>query len=152
MNYRKLGNTGILASEIGMGSEGLVVMAREDAIRLISAALEGGVNYFDLYNPQPEVRENLGRAVASRRSDVYIQGHLCTAWVDGQYVRTRDAKMTEKAFETMMHLARDRLRPAAAAQRACTPSWRELPQSCHCPKNCGDRPHSGCPVRSQSRV
>ena len=104
MNYRKLGNTGILASEIGMGSEGLVGMAREDAIRLISAALEGGVNYFDLYNPQPEVRENLGRAVASRRSDVYIQGHLCTAWVDGQYVRTRDAKMTEKAFETMMHL------------------------------------------------
>ena len=97
MNYRKLGNTGILASEIGMGSEGLVGMAREDAIRLISAALEGGVNYFDLYNPQPEVRENLGRAVASRRSDVYIQGHLCTAWVDGQYVRTRDAKMTEKA-------------------------------------------------------
>ena len=53
MNYRKLGNTGILASEIGMGSEGLVGMAREDAIRLISAALEGGVNYFDLYNPSP---------------------------------------------------------------------------------------------------
>ena len=85
MNYRKLGNTGILASEIGMGSEGLVGMAREDAIRLISAALEGGVNYFDLYNPQPEVRENLGRAVASRRAlfhprcrvDIGAEGESC---------------------------------------------------------------------------
>jgi predicted aldo/keto reductase-like oxidoreductase len=104
MEYRELGSTGIRASVIGMGSEGLVGMADAEASALLSAALEGGVNYFDLYNPQPEVRRHLGKAVASCRDRVFLQGHLCTAWIGGQYTRTRDPALTRASFEEMLAL------------------------------------------------
>ncbi len=104
MEYRRLGNTGILASEIGMGSEGFVGMPEADALALINAAIAGGVNYFDLYNPQPEVRTHLGKGIAGRRDKVYIQGHLGTAWVDGQYTRTRELALTKASFEEMLSM------------------------------------------------
>ena len=104
MEYRRLGNTDILASEIGMGSEGFVGMPEADALALIDAAIAGGVNYFDLYNPQPEVRTHLGKGIAGRRDKVYIQGHLGTAWVDGQYTRTRELALTKASFEEMLSM------------------------------------------------
>ncbi|MEG2939597.1 MAG: aldo/keto reductase [Oscillospiraceae bacterium] len=102
MEYRKLGNTGIMASEIGVGSEGLVGKDEKSALAIIGAAIENGANYFDLYNPQPEVRTNLGKAIAGRRNEVFIQGHIGTAWVDGQYTRTREPDLAKKSFEEML--------------------------------------------------
>lgn len=102
MEYRELGKTGIRASVIGMGSEGLVDMKSEDAVEMIRYAIDHGVNYFDLYNPQPSARENLGKGIAGHRDQVYIQGHLCTTWINGQYTRTRDLKLTAESFETML--------------------------------------------------
>lgn len=104
MIYRQLGNTGISASVIGLGSEGLVGMKEENAVKLIGTAIDEGVNYFDLYNPQPEARMNLGKGITGHRQEVYIQGHLCTAWENGQYLRTRDLDKTRKSFETMCQL------------------------------------------------
>lgn len=104
MKYRPLGNTGILASEVGMGSEGFVGMPEEDALCIIHAAIENGINYFDLYNPQPEVRQNLGKGIAGKRDKVYIQGHLGTAWIDGQYTRTRDVPLVKESFEEMLSM------------------------------------------------
>lgn len=104
MEYRKLGSTDIFASEIGMGSEGFVGMPEADALALIDAAIAGGVNYFDLYNPQPEVRTHLGKGIAGRRGKVYIQGHLGTAWVNGQYTRTRELALTKASFEEMLSM------------------------------------------------
>lgn len=104
MKYRTLGNTGILASEIGLGSEGFVGMPEEDALRIIHAAIRQGINYFDLYNPQPEVRKNLGKGIAGSRDKVYIQGHLGTAWIDGQYTRTRDVPLVKESFEEMLSM------------------------------------------------
>lgn len=104
MKYRMLGNTGILASEIGIGSEGFVGMPESEALAVIHAAIEQGVNYFDLYNPQPEVRKNLGKGIAGNRDKVYIQGHLCTAWIEGQYTRTRDVPLVIDSFEEMLSM------------------------------------------------
>lgn len=102
MDYRPLGRTGILASQLGMGSEGLVGMPTQTAVELIHAAIDNGVNYFDLYNPQPEVRESLAKGIGANRERVYIQGHLCTAWVNGQYTRTRSLPLVKQSFEEML--------------------------------------------------
>ena len=101
MKYRELGKTGIKVSEIGLGSEGFVGKDKEYAFALIDAALESGVNYFDLYNPEPYVRSNLGEAMRGRREKFIIQGHLCSAWLDEQYKRTRDIKLVKAACEDM---------------------------------------------------
>lgn len=102
VKYRKLGRTALMVSEIGMGSEGLVGKNERQAAELLSCALDHGVNYFDMYNSDPAVHRNLGRALRERRGEVFIQGHLCTAWRNEQYMRTRDIDITVDAFENLM--------------------------------------------------
>lgn len=104
MHYRTLGKTGIKVSEIGLGSEAYVNRSEEVSVDLINAAVEHGVNYFDLYNPEPYVRSALGKAMKGRREKFVVQGHLCSAWIDGQYKRTRDIEQTKKAYQEMFEL------------------------------------------------
>lgn len=106
MNYRTLGRTGIRVSEVGMGSEGFVGKSAPEVLALVDAALAGGINVFDLYNPNPDVRTHLGAALAGRRERVVIQGHLCTVWEDGQYKRTRDLVQTKAAFGDLLERLR----------------------------------------------
>lgn len=102
MKYRKLGRTDLLISEIGMGSEGLVNKTPQEIETLVHCALQNGINYFDLYNSDPALHTALGHALSQARDRVYIEGHLCTAWKDEQYLRTRDIDLTIEAFEAMM--------------------------------------------------
>ena len=48
MNYRALGNTGLLVSEIGMGCEGFGKENGAMAAKLFDEAERLGINYFDL--------------------------------------------------------------------------------------------------------
>lgn len=102
MNYRRLGNTGLKVSETGLGSECFVNHDEAFAMEMYDKALEKGVNYFDLYNPEPYIRSNLGKAMRGRREKFIIQGHLCSAWIDGQYKRTRDIAQVKAAWEDML--------------------------------------------------
>ena len=36
-----------------------------------------GVNCIDLYTPDPDVRENLGKAMQGRREKFVLQAHIC---------------------------------------------------------------------------
>lgn len=104
MKYRALGNTGLMVSEIGMGCEGF----REDDFamtkRLFDVAEEYGVNYFDLYASNPDIRRAVGRAMQGRREKFMIQSHICSTWKNGQYLRTRNLEETKAGFEDMMKL------------------------------------------------
>lgn len=102
MNYRTLGRTGLKVGEIGLGSEGFVNKDDAFAMELIEKALERGVNYFDLYNPEPYIRDSFGRAMKGRREKFVMQAHICSAWVDGQYKRTRDMAEVRGAFDDLM--------------------------------------------------
>ena len=57
-----------------------------------------GVNCIDLYAPNPDMRDNLGRALQGRRDKFVLQAHLCTIWKDGQYKRTRDLAEVKEGF------------------------------------------------------
>lgn len=102
MNYRVLGRTGIRVSEIGLGAEGYGNKSYMIFKALIDAAISCGVTYFDLFNPSPVVRSYMGKALAGRRDDVVIQGHICTAWETGQYLRTRDITKVRTSHQDLL--------------------------------------------------
>ena len=51
---------------------------------------------------EPNVRTNIGAAIAGHREKWYIQGHIGSTWQDGQYVRTRDLAYAKPAFEDLL--------------------------------------------------
>jgi len=104
MEYRLLGNTGLRASVIGMGCEGFAEDGCAMAAKLFDKAEELGVNYFDLYASDPQVRAAVGRALKGRREKFLIQSHIGSVWKDGQYCRTRDLAEVRQGFEEMMAL------------------------------------------------
>ncbi len=102
MQLRALGNTGLMVSEIAMGCEGMMENDCAMTRALFDAAEARGVNYFDLYSPNPTLHRAIAAALHGRREKFMIQGHLCSAWIDGQYKRTRDLNETKKAFEEQL--------------------------------------------------
>lgn len=67
MKYRNLGNTGLKVSEISMGCEGFAEDACRNTKKLMDMAEKHGINYFDLYASNPEVRVSVGEALKGRR-------------------------------------------------------------------------------------
>lgn len=104
MKYRELGNTGLKVSEIGMGCEGFGENNCQMAQILFDAAEEYGINYFDLYTSNPEVRASVGKALSGRREKFIIQSHICSIWKNGQYKRTRDIEEVREGFQEMLSL------------------------------------------------
>ncbi len=104
MHYRQLGNTGLMASEIGMGCEGFGEDNYAMAKTLIDMAKEHGVNYIDLYASDPKLRAAVGEALCGCREKFIIQSHICSVWKDGQYKRSRDLLEVKAGFEDMLRL------------------------------------------------
>ena len=102
MNYRRLGETGLMVSEIGLGGEWLERHNAEECKAVIEACEELGVNILDCWMSEPNVRTNIGAAIAGHREKWYIQGHIGSTWQDGQYVRTRDLAYVKPAFEDLL--------------------------------------------------
>ena len=102
MNYRRLGKTGLMVSEIGFGAEW---MERYDAATckaVLDECEKQGINILDCWMSEPNVRSNLGAALAGRREKWIIQGHIGSTWQNGQYVRTRDMEKVVPAFEDLL--------------------------------------------------
>ena len=106
MIYRELGATGMKVSEIGLGCEGFAENECKNTKVLLDMAEENGINYFDLYTSNPEIRASVGEALVGRREKFLIQSHICSVWKNGQYERSRNIDEVKKGFEEMMTLLR----------------------------------------------
>ena len=101
MKYRKLGKTGLSVSEIALGCEGFIGKTEKEVKELLDFAQEEGINFLDMYAPNPEMRSHVGCALTGKRDKFVIQGHLGSIWEEGQYLRTRDMDKVKKGFEDM---------------------------------------------------
>lgn len=102
MRYRELGRTGLSVSEIGLGGEWLERHDAKEVKAVIARCEELGINILDCWMSQPQVRSNIGAAIAGSRERWIIQGHLGSTWQNGQYVRTRDLEQVEIAFQDLL--------------------------------------------------
>ena len=98
MNYRKLGETGLDVSVIGLGTEYLNRKSRKTVVSVVHEAIERGVNYFDLIFAFPEYRDNFGAAFKRCRDRIIIAGHVGCAETNGQYRLSRDVKENGMLF------------------------------------------------------
>jgi len=102
MQYRELGKTGMVVSEISLGCEHLQGKNYELVKSVIDAALDAGINFMDVFMSEPDVRSNIGKALLGRREKVMIQGHIGSCWVDGQYKVSRDIDECVTYFEDLL--------------------------------------------------
>ncbi len=102
MQYRRLGNTGLMVSEIGFGAEWMEKKSADEVAEVTRRFETAGVNILDCWMSDPEVRSNLGYAIAENRDHWIIQGHIGSTWQDGQYVRSRDLDLVKPAFEDLL--------------------------------------------------
>ncbi|MDD6209780.1 MAG: aldo/keto reductase [Bacteroidales bacterium] len=102
MKYRNLGRTGITVSAIALGCEGFMGKSEKQVRSEIEYAICNGINFIDIYSSNPELRNNIGKALSNSRERFVIQGHLCTTWENGQYLRTRDIEKTTTSFEDQL--------------------------------------------------
>lgn len=102
MQYRKFGKQDLLVSEIGLGCEHLQGQDTAAVVQVVEAAMESGINILDCFMSEPQVRSDLGLALAGNRERMMIQGHLRSVWKDGQYGRTLDIDETRRAFEDLL--------------------------------------------------
>lgn len=103
MKYREIKRCGNLrVSEIALGCEGFMEKSPEEFTKMLGRAMELGINFIDMYTPNPVFRDNMGAAIAGRREKIVLQGHIGSAWENGQYLRTRDVQKAQKAFEDQL--------------------------------------------------
>ena len=102
MEYRRLGKTGLMVSEIGFGGEWLERHEEEESVELLKYAHEQGINIVDCWMPDPKSRDIIGKAMEGCRDSWYVQGHLGSTYQNGQYVRDRDLSQARPAFEDLL--------------------------------------------------
>ena len=110
MNYRHLGDTGLLVSEIAFGCGnvgGLLIRGEpEERVRAVARAMELGVNYFDTApsygDGQSEV--NLGRVLRELGAQVYVGTKVRLLGADARDIR---GAITRSAEESLRRLGRD---------------------------------------------
>ena len=102
MQYRRLGKTDLMVSEIGFGGEWLERHPEAESVELIRYAHSLGVNIIDCWMPDPKSRDIIGKGIAGCREEWYIQGHVGSTYQNGQYTRTRDVEQCRIAFEDLL--------------------------------------------------
>lgn len=102
MRYREIGTTGKQASIIALGCEHLDGKPYKQAEETIHTALEQGINYLDVFMPGKEVRENIAKALGSRRKDTFIQAAVGSTDINQQYDISRDLPTVQRYFENCL--------------------------------------------------
>ncbi|MBQ8994749.1 MAG: aldo/keto reductase [Oscillospiraceae bacterium] len=102
MKLRRLGKTDLMVSEIGFGGEWLERHEEAEAIELVKFAHEQGINIIDCWMPDPKSRSIIGKGISEHRDEWYVQGHIGSAYQNGQYVKTRDMQFVRPAFEDLL--------------------------------------------------
>lgn len=102
MEYRKLPKGNEKISVIGMGTSVIGETGEDEIIRTVNAALDAGINFFDLATDYPVTFTAFGKALKGRREDVYLQVHFGANYSSGEYGWSIDMEDVKANFEMEM--------------------------------------------------
>lgn len=103
MKYRALGKSGIKISELSLGTEHLR-RPPSRVKKVVSAALDAGVNYIDMVFNLTEHLSTYSAAIEGRRDGVMLAHHLGSSESDGRYRKTRSVGECERVFERFLKM------------------------------------------------
>lgn len=106
MEYRKLSKGNEKISVIGMGTSVIGETGEEEIVRTVNAALEAGINFFDLATDYPVTFSAFGKALEGRREKVYLQVHFGADYSSGEYGWSIDIDDVKANFKMEMEALR----------------------------------------------
>ncbi len=97
MDYRILPHGGEKVSVIGMGSSVIGAQPEEEIIATVRAAVDRGVNYFDMAGGHAAIFAAYGKALEGIREKVYLQVHFGADYTSGEYGWTTELDEIKKS-------------------------------------------------------
>jgi predicted aldo/keto reductase-like oxidoreductase len=108
MESRSLGKTGRKVSVIGLGFEHLKTKSEKEIEKIVSTALDAGINYFDLVWSLPHLLRGISSSLKKRREEVVLAVHFGSGHSNGKYKISRDPVECETMFmEALKDLGTD---------------------------------------------
>ena len=97
MEYRVLPRGGERIGIIGMGSAVIGQRPQDEIIATVRAAVEKGVNLFDMAGGHATIFEAYGKALAGIRDKVYLQVHFGADYTSGEYGWTTELEQIKRS-------------------------------------------------------
>ena len=72
MQYRKLGKTGLMISEVGFGCIPIIRLSSEEAVHVLKYAFDKGINFFDTANAYRDSEQKIGMALHACRDKIVL--------------------------------------------------------------------------------
>ena len=104
MEYRTLPHGGDKISVIGLGMGSIHNAGTAEAERIVRAALDAGINYFDFVPSKVVAFEGYARALKGQRDRAMLQVHIGADYSRGEYGWTTDPKKSVAEFEARLAL------------------------------------------------
>lgn len=104
MEYRTLPHGGEKISVIGLGMGSIHNAGVEGTERIVRAALDAGVNYFDFVPSKAVAFEGYARALKGQRDRAMLQIHIGADYSSGNYAWTTDPARSKAEFEARLAL------------------------------------------------
>lgn len=104
MEYRTLPHGGDKISIVGLGMGSIHNADTPEVERIVRAALDAGVNYFDFVPSKAVAFEGYARALKGQRDRAMLQVHIGADYSRGEYGWTTDPKKSIAEFEARLAL------------------------------------------------
>ncbi|MDD3416121.1 MAG: aldo/keto reductase [Lachnospiraceae bacterium] len=102
MQYRKLPKGTEQISVIGIGTGSIQASSEKEIEKIITTAIENGINYFDMASAEAKPFDACGRALKGMRDKAYFQIHFGTNYEKGMYGWTTDLDIIKRSVDRQM--------------------------------------------------
>ena len=102
MQYRKLPKGAEQISVLGIGTSSIQASNEKEIEKIVDAAIENGINFFDMASSEAKPFAVYGHAIKGRRDKVYFQIHFGANYETGAYGWTTNPDTVKRSVDWQM--------------------------------------------------
>lgn len=99
MQYRKLPRGTEQISVLGIGTSSIQASSEKEIEKIITVAMENGINYFDMASSEAKPFAAYGRAIKGMRDKAYFQIHFGANYETGMYGWTTNLDTIKRSID-----------------------------------------------------